>query len=344
MRARDRALPTVSLLCGLALLSGFSTACSGGAAAEPQSAGSGSESGPDAPTFDAARAWGLLEAQVALGPRPSGSAEAELNRRLIEEELRGAGLQPVRQTFMADTPIGPIEMANVHADLVGREREGEPAPIVILCSHYDTKRMESHPEAELRTGRFVGANDGASSTAVLLEAARALARGPRRDVTYRFLFVDGEEATRWHWQDPDNRYGSRHHAKELRRTGQFRDVKAAAVIDMVGDAEFAFTHDEYSDQTLLAIFFDAARRLGLEEATKGSRTTVRDDHLSFSEIGIPSCDLIDMDFVRRDEQGREVDLWHTIADTPANCSQASLDKAGRVLLAGLARLEAHVLR
>jgi hypothetical protein len=179
---------------------------------------------------------------------------------------------------------------------------------------------------------------------VLLELARSLADVPRRDVTYRFLFVDGEEAVRWTWDDPDNRYGSRHHAAELRRTGQVRGVKAAVVIDMVGDAQLTFTRDDYSDQELLRIFFDAARRIGLPELTKGYRTSVRDDHRSFTEIGIPSCDLIDMEYIRVDANGRRTDLWHTIEDTPENCSQASLDKAGRVVLAGLPGVEAFVLR
>lgn len=322
----------------LAALCTLFCACSGGAAAD-----SGSASAKGVSSFDAARAWALLEAQVAIGPRPSGSEGAEANRRLIEKELEAAGLTPRRETFTADTPAGPIEMANVIAELVGRERDDKPAPIVILCSHYDTKRMDGHTDPGQRAGLFVGANDGASSTAVLLELARVLAKGPKRDVTYRFLFVDGEEAVRWHWNDPDNRYGSRHHAQELRRTGGWRDVKAAVVIDMVGDAELTFTRDEYSNETLLTIFFDAARAIGLPELTKGSRNTIRDDHLSFSEIGIPSCDLIDMDYTRVDDRGRR-DLWHTVEDTPANCSQASLDKAGRVVLAGLPGVEAFALR
>ncbi|MAF66616.1 MAG: hypothetical protein CMJ84_13280 [Planctomycetes bacterium] len=307
-------------------------ACSGG-----DSAGSA-----DAPlVLDAQRAWAHLEAQVALGPRPSGSEAAEATRAYIEGALEGCGLQPVREAFTASTPRGQISMANVYADLPGRERGGEPAPLVLVVSHFDTKRFDGHWDPPQRAARFVGANDGASGTAVLIELARVLAAAGERAVTYRLLFVDGEEAVLWNWDDArgqvDNRYGSRHHAAGLRRSGLARRVKACVVIDLVGDEDLVLDDDMNSDRALMGIFREAARAEGLGAHVKGRRIPIKDDHQSFLEIGIPSVDLIDLDY------GPDNRWWHTIEDTPEHCSVESLEVFGRILLRGLAGVESFAL-
>jgi hypothetical protein len=271
--------------------------------------------------FDAERAWLHLEAQVALGPRPAGSSAAEAARAAIERELASYGLAPRREEFTADTPLGPIAMANVVVDLPSAA--GESAPIVLVCTHYETKRAEFE---------FVGANDGASGTAVLLEAARILA-ARANPVAYRLVFLDGEEALRWDWADPDNRYGSRHHAAELERTGRSARVKACVLVDLVGDRDLRLTTDANSDERLLGAFFGAARRAGLGRHVDGERLPVKDDHLSFMRIGIPSADLIDLDY------GPGNSYWHSREDTLDRVSRESLGVAGRILLLGLPAVE-----
>jgi hypothetical protein len=278
-----------------------------------------------APAFDAARAWKLLEAQVAIGPRPAGSNGAESTRKLIENALQTCGLSPEREGFQADTPAGKIDFCNVFADLSSDLEPSDQAPIVILVSHYDTKRMEG----------FVGANDAGSSTAVLLELARVLTQRIDRPVTYRFLFVDGEEAVREFWQDPDNRYGSRHHAQVIAGSALKSRVRAAVVIDMVGDRDLGLIKDTNSSPNLLACFFDAARELGLGQHVAVVTEPVLDDHLSFKEIGIPAVTLIDLRF---GPDGTNA-WWHTREDTLDKCSAESLDKIGRIVLAGLPRVE-----
>lgn len=272
--------------------------------------------------FDAARAWKDLERLVALGPRPMGSEALEKTRHFIEEELSAAGLKPVRETFPAHTPAGDFDLSNVYADHPGREGATD---MVILATHFDTKMLP---------GTFVGANDGGSGTAVLLAIARAIAKGGPRPVTYRFLFLDGEEATRLEWRDPDNRYGSRHHAAELKKSGADKKTRALVLLDMVGDADLCFWRETWSDRRLVEIFFEAARKADLDEHVGCKSAAVEDDHQMFMNAGIPSIDLIDFDYGPADAT-----YWHTSQDTLEHCSQPSLAICGRIVLGGLPALE-----
>jgi Zn-dependent M28 family amino/carboxypeptidase len=309
-RTDPRAAPNALLLCVLTLpLLG----CANGNAAAPET------------VFDAQRAWRDMQTQVGFGPRPAGSEALERTRAWLEAELRGAGLEPRREAFTADTPAGPIEMVNVFADLpAGAAADGAEPEILLLCAHYDTKAgLEG----------FVGANDGASGTAVVLELARVLAAGPPRPLSYRFLFVDGEEALRWEWRDPDNRYGSRHQAAGLRSSDLARRVRACVVIDMVADRDLVLTRDTVSDPRLAAVFLASARAAGLEEHMLGRREQVSDDHLSFMAVDIPSIDLIDLEY------GPGNRFWHTLEDTLEHCSADSLAAIGRIVLGALPDLE-----
>lgn len=283
----------------------------------------------DVTGFDGARAWKHLEAQVAFGPRPAGSDALEKTRVYLETELKACGLKPERESFTASTPVGEIAMCNVYADLVGLEHGGKLAPMIVIGSHYDTKRM-SVP--------FLGANDGASSTAVLLELARVISAGGPRHLTYRFLFLDGEESTREKWVDPDNRYGSRHHAELLKKNGAAANIKAFVLLDMCGDKDLKFERDSYSDTWLLDGFTKAASKndLGHHFATKPE--PISDDHLSFLGISVPSVDLIDLDY------GPSNKYWHTADDTTDKCSVESLAATGKIVLLGLPAVEERVLQ
>jgi hypothetical protein len=281
-----------------------------------------------APTavFDSARAWRDLERQVGFGPRPAGSAALDATRAWLESELRQAGLSPVREPFRAPTPRGEVEFANIYADLPAST--GAAAPLVILVSHFDTKRMDFP---------FVGANDAGSSTATLLELARGMAAAGPRAVSYRFLFVDGEEAVRPQWIDPDNRYGSKHHATQLAVRGERERVKCAIVLDMCGDRDLRFHRDAYSTGWLQELFFAAAREQGLGAHVDGARDPIADDHLSFLELGIPALDLIDFEY------GPQNAYWHTHEDTLDKCGEESLARTARIVLAALPKLEARLL-
>jgi len=287
---------------------------------------SGAESSPPAAApslasrFDQAGAWAQLERIVAFGPRPAGSASLERLRRYLEAELASYGLTPHREAFRAKTPIGELSFCNLVAEL-----PGDSERTIVLGSHIDTKRLPFH---------FVGANDGGSSTALLLELARVLAQEElRRPVSYRFVFFDGEEAVRREWSGEDSLYGSRHHVAALRANGELERVRACVLLDMVGDAHLRLTTETSSTPGLLAVFFAAAKELGLDQHVGGPARELSDDHLPFLRAGIPSVDLIDFEF------GPVNRYWHTRDDTLQHCSEESLAAIGRIVQAGLPLLD-----
>jgi Zn-dependent M28 family amino/carboxypeptidase len=275
--------------------------------------------------FDQARAWHHLETLVGFGPRPSGSEALERTRGYIEAELKKLGLDPQREAFDADTPVGTIPMVNLFADLEGQPAKGKPLETVILCAHYETKRDIED---------FVGAADGGAGPSVLLEVARVLTSGGPRSVTYRFLFVDGEEAMRFNWEGLDNTYGSRHHAAQLMKSGLGERVRACVVIDIVGQKTMRLNRDTASDRRLIAFFFDAAKDAGLGKYVGGRSEEIKDDHQSFMAIGIPSVDLIDLVYPP----------WHTAEDTLDKCSAESLGAVGTIVLLGLPKIESSFRR
>lgn len=304
---------TVNLRARVVLPAILLALCSAGC---PDGAGS-----PQPPAFDAERAWQGLQRQVGIGPRPSGTPENEACRQWIESELRGIGLEPKRETFREKTPAGELEFTNVVAELPGTDPK---SGWISLASHFDTKRMPF---------RFVGANDSASSTAVVIELARVIAKGPKRAFSYRFVFFDGEEATRQDWVGEDNTYGSRHHVKLLREGAKLESLKALVLLDMVGDKDLKLTADTLSDRKLLDLFTKAARDIGLGRHVGGKSMEVRDDHVPFLMAGVRAVDLIDFEF------GPDNSYWHTEKDTVEQCSKESLDAIGRITLRGLTDLE-----
>ncbi|MCK9462434.1 MAG: M28 family peptidase [Proteobacteria bacterium] len=271
---------------------------------------------------DGARALRDVERLVALGPRPPGGPGAEAARQLILGELRRAGLEPRRRDFTAHTPhpeLGKVELANITADVAG------PGGTVIVGGHYDLKLL---PGVE-----FVGANDGGSSTAVLLEIARCLAaRGSPARV--RLAFFDGEEAL-VSWSDADGLYGSKRMAADLAGSPDRASVAAMVNVDMVGDRDLSFFRETLSTQWVLSALERSAERLGHAALFGGPRAAVEDDHLPFLRIGVPAADLIDLEYGPGPGSN---DYWHTAADTPDKLSAASLAAAARIVIGALEEL------
>jgi hypothetical protein len=273
---------------------------------------------PSTTGFDTARAWQHVRRQVAFGPRPSGSGALDANRRYIIEQLQGMGIGTRQQAFFADTPAGEVPMINVVATIPGKRRER-----IIIGSHFDTKRAPF---------RFVGANDGASSTAALLEIARVL-RARETEFTIELLFLDGEEAVNWDWgvTGEDNTYGSRHYVAEARRTNRLEDIAVFVLLDMIGERDLRIMRDAHSTPWLVDIVWGAARRLGHESVFVDETTQVEDDHVSFLRAGVPAIDIIDLEFPQ----------WHTADDTIEHLSPRSLQLVGDVVLTALPAIEKY---
>ena len=272
-----------------------------------------------APTFDASRAWEDLRQLVSIGPRPAGSAAIERSRTYISRELQKAGLTLVEQAWDDMTPVGRVHMVNLRATLPGASSDR-----LIIAGHYDTKRFREFP--------FVGANDGGSSAAFLLELARAL-KGRRNPLTIELLFLDGEEAV-VAWEGTDNTYGSRHYVQAARADGSIESIRGLILVDMIGDRDLEIRVDRNSTAWMTNAVWDAARRHGLGRYFVATPTTIEDDHLPFLAAGIPSVDIIDLDYP----------AWHTQDDTLDAVSARSLQVVGDTVLAALPVIEARLAR
>ncbi|HUI42658.1 MAG TPA: M28 family peptidase [Terriglobia bacterium] len=281
-------------------------------------------------SFDGARAFRDLKALVAFGPRPAGSDALAHSRNYIERELAASGLKVEEDKFTATTPVGSLDMANLMVRIPGTSPD-----IVVVAGHYDTKRFDKF--------RFVGANDGASSAALVLELGRVLA-GKRLPYTLWLVWFDGEEAQLQQWQGTDNDYGSRHLVQSLSAEGRLDRVKALILVDMIGDAKLDVRRDTGSTPWLTDVEFSAARRLGYGSYFLNQDITVGgDDYDPWLAAGVPSVDLIDFNY-GPNARSRPGDpdwniYWHTAQDTVEHCSAQSLEVVGRVVLGMLQDLE-----
>jgi Zn-dependent M28 family amino/carboxypeptidase len=300
MNPRNLTLTTVAILIGLACTAVGNTQ-------------------PAASAFDSTRAYGHMRDMVEIGPRVSGTAANVKTRQYIISTLAAIGVKAVEQPFEGRTPLGSVKMANVVATLPGTRPER-----IIIGSHFDTKLF--------REFRFVGASDGGSSTAALLELARVLKDKPR-PFTIELLFLDGEEAV-VEWSATDSTYGSRYYVEQARKTGTLAGIKAFILLDMIGDKNLNIRREANSTPWLTEAIWAAARRVGHTRAFIAETTPIEDDHLPFLKAGVASVDIIDLDYP----------AWHTADDTLQNVSAQSLQAVGDVVLAALPDIEQTLLK
>jgi glutaminyl-peptide cyclotransferase len=272
------------------------------------------------PKFDSSRAWEHLRQLVAIGPRPAGSAAIAQTRKYIKSKLEAEGLAVVEQAWDDRTPIDTVHMVNLIVTIPGTHKDR-----VVIAGHYDTKLT--------REFRFVGASDGGSSAAFLIEMARVL-KARRNAMTIELVFLDGEEARLWDWQGTDNTYGSRHYVEAARRDGSLATLKAMVLVDMIGDRDLMVRRDTNSTPWLTDLVWGTARRLELDNYFVPESTRVEDDHLPFLAAGVPSVDIIDLDY----------EPWHTAKDTLDAVSARSLQVVGDVVLAALPQIETRFVK
>lgn len=269
--------------------------------------------------FDGKRAYDQVAKQVAFGPRPAGSPAIARLQDYLVSGLKSYGCAVDVDSFSSDTPIGRVAMKNIVAKIPG-EKQG----IILLGTHYDTKKMEN----------FVGADDGGSSTAVMLEIARLLCaqKEPSRYAVW-IAFFDAEEAFNPEWKDPDNRYGSRQMAAQMAVSGDLQKVKAFILVDLVGGKNPHFLRDEESTPWLKDMVWKIARKLGYDDVFQTPPTNFGgDDHYSFTARHVPSVDIMDLD-VQND-----VPYWHTPQDTLDKISPKTLAIVGHVVLESVKQL------
>lgn len=270
-----------------------------------------SSTSPAAPHINSQRAFQYIKEIVAFGPRPIGSANHKKLEQYILSHLKGDQVENDR--FTADTPEGKFPVHNIIAKFPGT-KDG----IIVIAGHYDT----NYP---LRNIPYVGANDGGSSTAILLEFANQL-RGKKRDgYSVWLVWTDAEEAVK-QWSAQDSLYGTRHLAEKWQADGTLKKIKALFVEDMIGDADLDIQRDTNSTPWLEDLVYEAATRLGYQSHFFATQGAMEDDHLPFVQRGVPSSDIIDLDY------GYNNVFHHTPQDTLDKLSSKSLEIVGDVTL------------
>src|SRR5215831_20927704 len=267
-----------------------------------------------AASFSGSAAFDFAKQAVAFGPRPAGSEPNKKLQAYILDHSRVAGAQVTEDAFVAKTPRGEVMMKNIIVKFPGSSGRA-----IAITGHFDTKPFPGR--------RFVGANDGASSTAVLLELAQALAGEARRDDVY-LVFFDGEEAV-GDWSDTDSVYGSRHLADKWRTDGTLRKLKALINVDMIGDKHLDILQDKNSDPNLRRLVWKTASDLGYQAYFTDETEPMDDDHMPFVRLGVPALDVIDFDY----------DPWHKDTDTLDKIGGQSMEIVGTVMLETVRRLE-----
>jgi Zn-dependent M28 family amino/carboxypeptidase len=275
----------------------------------------------DASRFDAQRAFRDLRSQVAIGPRPSGSAGARREVRLIVERLRAAGLRDAK-------------IQRPYRNVVARIPGSLPGTVVV-GAHYDSKDLPG----------FLGANDGASGVAVVLELARDLP--PRLDgPSIDLVLFDAEESLRGSSFESGGDRGSDQFVKYARRGGgqgspPLGQIRAMVLFDMVGDCNLHIPLEANSDPSLYGLFADAAAARGpsgSSEPFSGHAQGVLDDHTPFLRGGVPAVDLIDFDYGPGPSPGT---WWHTRRDDLSHVCARSLGEVGTAALAAVPAIRLH---
>lgn len=270
------------------------------------------------PQIDAKRAFDYTREVTAFGPRYMGSENHKKLEQYILDHLKGDQVED--DAFTADTVEGKFPVRNIIAKYPGT-KDG----IIAILGHYDT----NYP---LRNTGYVGANDGGSSTAILLEFANQL-RGKKRDgYSVWLVWTDGEEAVR-QWSDTDSDYGSRHLAEKWEKDGTLKKIKALMVMDMIADADLDIQRNTYGTPWLMDLIYTAAQRGGYQSHFYAQEGGIEDDHLPFLKRGVPCADVIDLDY------GYNNVFHHSPQDTMDKLSPKSLEIVGNTILETIRMLD-----
>ncbi len=257
--------------------------------------------------FDGKAAFDHVARMVSFGPRPSGSQAIAQTQDYILSQLQSFGCTVESDAFSAQTPAGSIPMKNILVKIQG-ERPG----IILLGTHYDTLKKEN----------FVGADDGGSSTGLMLEMARQLC-AKRGLYAVWIAFFDGEEAVE-QWSETDSRYGSREMAAKLSLSGDLKNVRAFLLADIVGGKNARIPRETSSTKALVDLVYSTAIRIGYGGLFVNEDKGADDDHDSFLNRKIPSVDVIG-DFIGNG-------YWHTPQDNIQQISAKTLGQVGHVFL------------
>jgi glutaminyl-peptide cyclotransferase len=280
-----------------------------------------------AQVFSGAKTMAYAQQIVDCGPRFNASPGLACAQAYLKKQFAHDNLEV--DTFTATTPAGLQTMHNLIVRFPGK-KDG----IIVLASHYET----NYP---LRNTSFIGANDGAATSALLIEIANHLRMeshdGKLDGYSVWLVFFDGEEAVQ-SWSSSDSLYGSRHLAAKWQNDGTLKKIKGFLLADMIGDKSLDITRDASSTPAMENLVYAAAKKLGDEQYFFKSSTPMEDDHIPFMMRGVPCADIIDYDYGPHDEA--HPDGWHhTVEDTMDKISAKSLTISGNVFLEAIRMLD-----
>jgi len=268
------------------------------------------------PEFDSERAFQFLQQQCDIGPRYPGSEGHRILRRYLVDKLEEFGADVSVQPFNGVLTTGDtLRLVNIIGNFnLKSDRR------ILLGAHYDTRPYaDRDPDPANRDKPILGANDGASGVAVLLEISRLMKKS-KPPVGVDIVFFDGEDYGR-EGVARDYILGSTYFAAHLKGY----NPNSVIIVDMIGDQDLEIKREGFSRAAsgeLLERIFSIAEELGIEAFSEEEGPSIIDDHLPFVQMGIPAVNLIDFDYP----------YWHTLEDTPDKCSPASLNAVGEVLV------------
>ena len=279
---------------------------------------------PASAGFSGQAAYNLTAQLLQVAPkRFNGSpghlkAEEFIKQHFTAEAAKG---NFETDTFTASTPAGFQTMHNYIVKYPGK-KDG----IIVLVTHYET----NYP---LRDIEFYGANDGAATTALLIEIGNVLRTHPPEGYSVWLVFDDGEEAVKCLlcWSDSDSLYGTRHLAAKWANDGILGKIKALLVADMIADKDLNIDHVDNSAPWLLDILKTAAKNTGHSAYIFKYNEAEEDDHLPFAKRGVPVLDVIDAHYGPTSDATPD-GYHHTAQDTLDKISAKSLQISGDLFL------------
>lgn len=252
-----------------------------------------------------------------VGSPGHAAAENFIRQHFQPEAAKG---NFVTDEFFARTPIGLVPMRNFIVKFPGK-KDG----IIVLASHYETNYW-------LKDINFVGANDGACTTALLIALGQYYREHPPQGYSVWLLFDDGEESITPQWSDTDSLYGTRHIAAKWSADGTIAKIKAFIVADMIGAKDLNIDKDSNSTPWLLDTLAKAGHAIGDSKYLFKNPTTVDDDHIPFKQRGVPVLDVIDLDYGPPTREHPEGGYHHTAQDTMDKLSAQSLQVSADLFL------------
>lgn len=315
---KSRLVPLALAFAALGLVLTFGQ-CKKAAPAPPQRVDFQTIPGDLADDFSGEKAYAHIEKIVSFGPRPPASEGFEKTLQYLETTLKGLGWNTTRQTFRAATPDGPVDFTNLLARHSSAPDHPSSLPVV-LGGHIDSKKLPFP---------FVGANDGGSSTGVMLELARVLSANSSAASQIELAFFDGEEAFRPNITPSDGLYGSKYFAHDLSTRPSWPSI--GIVLDIVGDPNFPLYYNPETPATFATIVEKAASTLDFKQPLIKAPGPIIDDHIPLQNTGLPCLHVIG-DFMN-------MSYWHQTGDTLDKVTPGMLEKVGKLTLGFLSEAQ-----